>query len=171
MFRIVKTSGAARRGVFATPHGEIQTPVFMNVGTLAAIKGAVSTRDLETVGCQVELSNTYHLHLRPGEEIVRDMGGLHGFMNWPHPILTDSGGIQEEAPSLGKPVLVMRDTTERPEGIEAGTLKLVGTNEETIYDMFKLLLTDRNEYEKMSRASNPYGDGHACERIARILEK
>ena len=94
MFRILKTSGTARRGTFTTLHGEIQTPVFMNVGTLAAMKGAVSTRDLETVGCQVELSNTYHLHLRPGEEIVRDLGGLHGFMNWSHPILTDSGGFQ-----------------------------------------------------------------------------
>ena len=96
---------------------------------------------------------------------------FHNLLARSYLILTDSGGIQEEAPSLGKPVLVMRDTTERPEGIKAGTLKLVGTNEETIYDMFKLLLTDRNEYEKMSRASNPYGDGHACERIARILEK
>ena len=96
---------------------------------------------------------------------------FHNLLARSYLILTDSGGIQEEAPSLGKPVLVMRDTTERPEGIEAGTLKLVGTNEETIYDTFKLLLTDRNEYEKMSHASNPYGDGHACERIARILEE
>ncbi len=86
-------------------------------------------------------------------------------------ILTDSGGIQEEAPSLGKPVLVMRDTTERPEGIAAGTLKLVGTDEDVIYENFKLLLEDKNEYEKMAKASNPYGDGHACERIADILEK
>jgi UDP-N-acetylglucosamine 2-epimerase (non-hydrolysing) len=86
-------------------------------------------------------------------------------------ILTDSGGIQEEAPSLGKPVLVMRDTTERPEGIDAGTLKLVGTDEETIYRNFKQLLEDKDEYEKMSRASNPYGDGHACERIADVIEK
>ena len=86
-------------------------------------------------------------------------------------ILTDSGGIQEEAPSLGKPVLVMRDTTERPEGIKAGTLKLVGTNEETIYLAFKELLENPEEYRKMSHASNPYGDGHACERIADILEK
>lgn len=85
-------------------------------------------------------------------------------------ILTDSGGIQEEAPSLGKPVLVMRDTTERPEGIAAGTLKLVGTDEQTIYDNFKILLENKAEYEKMSRAANPYGDGHACERIADILE-
>ena len=85
-------------------------------------------------------------------------------------ILTDSGGIQEEAPSLGKPVLVMRDTTERPEGIAAGTLKLVGTEEETIYTEFSRLLTDHTEYEAMSKASNPYGDGHACERIADVLE-
>lgn len=86
-----------------------------------------------------------------------------------YPILTDSGGIQEEAPSLGKPVLVMRDTTERPEGIAAGTLRLVGTDEETIYRNFKLLLENEDEYNKMSKASNPYGDGHACERIADIL--
>ena len=85
-------------------------------------------------------------------------------------ILTDSGGIQEEAPSLGKPVLVMRDTTERPEGIKAGTLKLVGTDEEIIYNNFKLLLENKVEYEKMSKAQNPYGDGFACKRIADILE-
>ena len=84
-------------------------------------------------------------------------------------ILTDSGGIQEEAPSLGKPVLVMRDTTERPEGIEAGTLRLVGTNEDAIYSEFKLLIESEEAYNKMSHASNPYGDGHACERIADIL--
>ena len=85
-------------------------------------------------------------------------------------ILTDSGGIQEEAPSLGKPVLVMRDTTERPEGINAGTLKLVGTDEETIYRNFKTLLEDEAAYHAMANASNPYGDGHACARIADILE-
>ena len=85
-------------------------------------------------------------------------------------ILTDSGGIQEEAPSLGKPVLVMRDTTERPEGVEAGTLKLVGTDEEVIYKNFSMLLDDKNEYDKMAHASNPYGDGRACERIADIIE-
>jgi UDP-N-acetylglucosamine 2-epimerase (non-hydrolysing) len=84
-------------------------------------------------------------------------------------ILTDSGGIQEEAPSLGKPVLVMRNTTERPEGIAAGTLKLVGTDEEIIYKAFKQLLEDQNEYDKMSKASNPYGDGFASKRIADIL--
>ena len=86
-------------------------------------------------------------------------------------VLTDSGGVQEEAPGLGKPVLVMRDTTERPEGIAAGTLKLVGTEEETIYREFSRLLSDKAEYDAMSKASNPYGDGHACERIADILVK
>ena len=86
-------------------------------------------------------------------------------------ILTDSGGIQEEAPSLGKPVLVMRDTTERPEGVEAGTLKLVGTTEEKIYSTFEELLTDEKEYERMSKASNPYGDGTASKQIVEILEK
>lgn len=96
---------------------------------------------------------------------------FHNFMARSYMILTDSGGIQEEAPSLGKPVLVMRDTTERPEGIRAGTLKLVGTNEETIYSNFKLLLENSEEYDKMSKASNPYGDGFACKRIADILEK
>lgn len=96
---------------------------------------------------------------------------FHNFLARSYMILTDSGGIQEEAPSLGKPVLVMRDTTERPEGIAAGTLKLVGTDEETIYAEFKRLLTDPDAYNAMSHASNPYGDGHACERIADILEK
>lgn len=99
-----------------------------------------------------------------------DVLDFHNFLSRSYLILTDSGGIQEEAPSLGKPVLVMRDTTERPEGIEAGTLKLVGTDEKVIYDNFKLLLENDGEYEKMSRASNPYGDGFACKRIADILE-
>lgn len=96
---------------------------------------------------------------------------FHNFLNKSYLILTDSGGIQEEAPSLGKPVLVMRDTTERPEGIKAGTLKLVGTEEEVIYQNFKSLLENQEEYEKMSKASNPYGDGFACKRIADILEE
>ena len=100
-----------------------------------------------------------------------DVIDFHNFLSRSYLILTDSGGIQEEAPSLGKPVLVMRDTTERPEGIKAGTLKLVGTNEETIYNEFKKLLTSKEEYDRMSHASNPYGDGFACVRIADILEK
>ena len=99
-----------------------------------------------------------------------DVLDFHNFLARSYMILTDSGGIQEEAPSLGKPVLVMRDTTERPEGIAAGTLKLVGTDEQTIYDNFKLLLEDEAAYEAMSKASNPYGDGWACKRIADILE-
>ena len=99
-----------------------------------------------------------------------DVLDFHNFLSRSYLILTDSGGIQEEAPSLGKPVLVMRDTTERPEGIAAGTLKLVGTEEETIYKEFSRLLSDKDEYEAMSKAGNPYGDGHACERIANILE-
>ena len=128
----------------------------------------------------------YPIHMNPvvretadsilaGEDRIRiieplDVVDFHNFLNKSYLILTDSGGIQEEAPSLGKPVLVMRDTTERPEGIAAGTLKLVGTDEEVIYRNFKQLLEDEKEYEKMSKASNPYGDGFACRRIADILE-
>ena len=94
MYKLLKTCGRAKRGEFHTPHGVIQTPVFMNVGTCAAIKGALSSEDLEGLKCQVELSNTYHLHLRPGDGIIKKMGGLHKFMVWDRPILTDSGGFQ-----------------------------------------------------------------------------
>ncbi|MBQ2830273.1 MAG: tRNA guanosine(34) transglycosylase Tgt [Oscillospiraceae bacterium] len=95
MFKVIKKEGAARRGVFTCAHGgEVQTPVFMNVGTQAAIKGGLSGDDLKSIGCQIELSNTYHLHLRPGDDVVRTMGGLHRFMQWDGPILTDSGGFQ-----------------------------------------------------------------------------
>ncbi len=94
MFRLIKTQGKARRGEFTCTHGTVQTPVFMNVGTLGAIKGALSAADLENIGTQVELSNTYHLHLRPGDEVIKKMGGLHKFMTWNGPILTDSGGFQ-----------------------------------------------------------------------------
>ena len=127
----------------------------------------------------------YPIHMNPvvrkaAEEELGDLDRLHiiepldvldfhNFLSRSYLILTDSGGIQEEAPSLGKPVLVMRDTTERPEGIAAGTLKLVGTEEETIYTQFKLLLEDKNAYDAMAHASNPYGDGFACRRIADIL--
>ena len=129
----------------------------------------------------------YPIHMNPvvretanailgGDErirIIEPLGVLdfHNFLAHSYMILTDSGGIQEEAPSFGKPVLVMRDTTERPEGIAAGTLKLVGTEEETIYYAFKQLLEDKDEYERMSKASNPYGDGFACKRIADILDE
>lgn len=112
------------------------------------------------------LGNEDRVHIIEPLEVL----DFHNFIARSYLILTDSGGIQEEAPSLGKPVLVMRDTTERPEGIKAGTLKLVGTEEETIYREFNKLLLDKNAYESMAHASNPYGDGHACEKIADILE-
>ncbi len=129
----------------------------------------------------------YPIHMNPivREAAAEELGGcdrihiieplevldFHNFLARSYMILTDSGGIQEEAPSLGKPVLVMRDTTERPEGIAAGTLKLVGTDEEVIYKHFKELLEDRDAYDRMAQASNPYGDGFACRRIADILER
>ena len=94
MFQVIKEQGKARRGVFTCAHGRVETPVFMNVGTQGAIKGAVSAEDLKEIGCQVELSNTYHLHVRPGDDVVKAMGGLHKFMQWDGPILTDSGGFQ-----------------------------------------------------------------------------
>ena len=94
MFRVIKTENKARRGEFTSPHGTVQTPVFMNVGTQAAIKGGLSALDLKQLGCQIELSNTYHLHLRPGDKLIRELGGLHRFMTWDGPILTDSGGFQ-----------------------------------------------------------------------------
>lgn len=111
------------------------------------------------------LGNDDRIHIIEPLEVI----DFHNFLARSYMILTDSGGIQEEAPSLGKPVLVMRDTTERPEGVEAGTLKLVGTDEETIYENFEQLLCDNLEYERMSNASNPYGDGYACKRIADII--
>ena len=94
MHKLLNKDGKAKKAVLSTVHGDIQTPVFMNVGTAAAIKGAVSTEDLKTIGAQVQLSNTYHLHVRPGDELIRDFGGLHKFMVWDRPILTDSGGFQ-----------------------------------------------------------------------------
>ena len=106
MFKLIRTEGAARRGELSTVHGTVQTPVFMNVGTAAAIKGGLDAFDLKEIGCQIELSNTYHLHLRPGDEVIRDLGGLHRFMQWDRPILTDSGGFQVF--SLAK----LRDITE-----------------------------------------------------------
>ena len=94
MYELLKTEGRAKRGRFTTVHGIVETPVFMNVGTVAAIKGALSSLDLKEIGCQIELSNTYHLHVRPGDEIIYELGGLHRFMNWDRPILTNSGGFQ-----------------------------------------------------------------------------
>lgn len=117
------------------------------------------------IACE-ELGNCERIHIIEPLEVL----DFHNFLAHSYMILTDSGGIQEEAPSLGKPVLVMRDTTERPEGIKAGTLKLVGTDEQVIFENFQLLLENQNVYDSMAKASNPYGDGFACKRIADILE-
>lgn len=146
MFRAIK------RIVDETPDVKVVYPIHMN---------PVVRQTAQDI-----LGNDDRIRMTAPMEVI----DFHNLLARSYLILTDSGGIQEEAPSLGKPVLVMRDTTERPEGIEAGTLKLVGTKEETIYSAFKLLLTDQEEYNKMSHASNPYGDGHACERIAEILK-
>lgn len=144
---------AIRRIVEETPDVKVIYPIHMN----PVVRKAADD----------ELKNNDRIRLIEPLDVL----DFHNFMAHSYLILTDSGGIQEEAPSLGKPVLVMRDTTERPEGIEAGTLKLVGTDEEVIYREFKMLLTDKEEYEKMSKASNPYGDGFACKRIADVLVK
>lgn len=144
---------AIRRIVDETPDVKVIYPIHMN----PVVRKAADE----------ELGNDDRIHIIEPLDVL----DFHNFMARSYLILTDSGGIQEEAPSLGKPVLVMRDTTERPEGIKAGTLKLVGTDEEVIYQEFKKLLTDKAEYEKMSKASNPYGDGFACQRIADILAK
>ena len=144
---------AIRRIVDETPDVKVIYPIHMN-----PIVRKVASE---------ELGNNDRFRLIEPLDVL----DFHNFMARSYFIITDSGGIQEEAPSLGKPVLVMRDTTERPEGIKAGTLKLVGTDEKTIYHECKKLLTDKNEYSKMMKASNPYGDGFACKRIADILEK
>lgn len=143
---------AIRRIVDEHPDVKVIYPIHMN----PVVRKAASQ----------ELGDDDRIHIIDPLDVL----DFHNFLARAYMILTDSGGIQEEAPSLGKPVLVMRDTTERPEGIKAGTLKLVGTQEESIYSNFKLLLENQDEYRKMARASNPYGDGHACERIADIIE-
>lgn len=141
-----------RKIVDETPNVKVIYPIHMN--------------PIVRKAADEELGNDDRIHIIEPLDVL----DFHNFMARSYLILTDSGGIQEEAPSLGKPVLVMRDTTERPEGIKAGTLKLVGTSEEVIYKEFKRLLTDKEEYEKMSKASNPYGDGFACKRIVDVLE-
>lgn len=143
---------AVRRVIEEHPDVKAVYPIHMNPAVRAVA-------DVELAGCD-------RIHLCEPMEVF----DCHNVMARSFLILTDSGGIQEEAPSLGKPVLVMRDTTERPEGIAAGTLKLVGTDEEVIYDSFSRLLDSQEEYDRMSRASNPYGDGYACRRIADILQ-
>lgn len=147
MFRAIK------RIIDETPDIKVIYPIHMNPVVRSAAKEIFG-------GCD-------RIHIIDPLDVL----DFHNFLARSYLILTDSGGIQEEAPSLGKPVLVMRDTTERPEGVEAGTLKLVGTNEETIYSAFKTLLENKEEYEKMSKTSNPYGDGRTSQRIADILTK
>ena len=142
---------AIRRIVDETPDVKVIYPIHMN----PVVRKAADE----------ELGDDDRIHIIEPLDVL----DFHNFMARSYLILTDSGGIQEEAPSLGKPVLVMRDTTERPEGIKGGTLKLGGTDEEVIYQEFKKLLTDKAEYEKMSQASNPYGDGFACKRLAEVL--
>lgn len=142
---------AIRRIVDETPDIKVIYPIHMNPVVRKAATEILGDDD--------------RIHIIEPLEVL----DFHNFLSRSYLILTDSGGIQEEAPSLGKPVLVMRDTTERPEGIKAGTLKLVGTSEETIYKEFKTLLTDSDAYQRMSHASNPYGDGFACKKIADIL--
>ena len=110
---------SARAGIIKTDHGEIETPIFMPVGTHATVK-ALSNDELKAADAQIILGNTYHLYLRPGMEVMKEAGGLHKFMNWDKPILTDSGGVQEEAPSLRRPVIALREATERNEAVEAG---------------------------------------------------
>ena len=143
---------AIRRVLEEHPDCRAVYPIHMNPAVRAAAEA-------ELAGCD-------QIHIIEPLEVF----DCHNFEARSYLCLTDSGGIQEECPSYGVPVLVMRDTTERPEGVAAGTLKLVGTDEETIYRAFKQLLEDKAEYERMSRACNPYGDGHACERIADVLE-
>jgi UDP-N-acetylglucosamine 2-epimerase (non-hydrolysing) len=144
---------AIRRVMEEHPDVKAIYPIHMNPAVRA-------TAEQELCGCD-------RIHIIEPLEVL----DFHNFLAHSYMILTDSGGIQEEAPSLGKPVLVMRDTTERPEGIEAGTLKLVGADEDVIYKNFKNLLENENEYLSMAKASNPYGDGFACKRIVDILER
>ena len=162
------TNSRARTGVLYTKHGVVHTPVFMPVATQGCVK-ALTDQDLQNAGAECLLSNTYHLSLRPGTPLLKQMGGLHRFMHWNGSILTDSGGVQEEAPTLGVPVLVLRDETERPEALQYGGVKLVGTNKEKIIKTVQELLDNKEEYDRMSKAVNPYGDGKACEYIEKII--
>ena len=162
MFKLLKTEDKARRGEFTCPHGTVQTPVFMNVGTQAAIKGALSAEDLEHIGTQVELSNTYHLHLRPGDEVVKKMGGLHKFMTWNGPILTDSGGVQREAFFAGKKCVTVLDFEVWPETMRDGRNVLAKPCCEDI-------LTKLGQEQYLDPAYHPFGDGHSAEKMCQII--
>ena len=168
MFKILHTNGLARRGEFTTVHGTVQTPVFQNVGTLAAIKGGLSCDDLKTIGCQIELSNTYHLHLRPGDKVIHDLGGLHKFMNWDRPILTDSGGFQVF--SLAK----LRKITE--EGVKFNShidgRRIFMGPEESMQIQSNLASTIAMAFDECVENPAPYDYvKKSCERTYRWLER
>lgn len=168
MFKVLHTNSLARRGEFTTVHGTVQTPVFQNVGTLAAIKGGLSSDDLRKIGCQIELSNTYHLHLRPGDKVVHDLGGLHKFMNWDGPILTDSGGFQVF--SLAK----LRKITE--EGVRFNShidgRKIFMGPEESMQIQSNLASTIAMAFDECVENPAPYEYvKKSCERTYRWLER
>lgn len=167
-FKLLHQEGLARRGEFHTIHGTIQTPVFQNVGTLAAIKGAVSSMDLKKVGCQVELSNTYHLHLRPGDGVIKQLGGLHQFMNWDRPILTDSGGFQVFSLSS------LRKITE--EGVTFNShidgRRIFMGPEESMQIQSNLASTIAMAFDECIENPSPYRYvKDSCDRTARWLER
>ena len=168
MFKILHTNGLARRGEFTTVHGTVQTPVFQNVGTLAAIKGGLSAEDLKNIGCQIELSNTYHLHLRPGDKVIHDLGGLHKFMNWDRPILTDSGGFQVF--SLAR----LRKITE--EGVQFNShidgRRIFMGPEESMQIQSNLASTIAMAFDECVENPAPYNYvKQSCERTLRWLER
>ena len=168
MFKVLHTNGLARRGEFTTVHGTVQTPVFQNVGTIAAIKGGLSSQDLRQIGCQIELSNTYHLHLRPGDKVIHDLGGLHKFMNWDGPILTDSGGFQVF--SLAK----LRKITE--EGVRFNShidgRKIFMGPEESMQIQSNLASTIAMAFDECVENPAPYEYvKKSCERTYRWLER
>lgn len=168
MYKLIKTNGRARRGEFTTAHGTVQTPVFMNVGTQAAIKGGLDATDLEKIGCQVELSNTYHLHVRPGDEVVKKLGGLHKMMNWDKPILTDSGGFQVF--SLAK----LRKITEEGVNFNAHTdgRKIFMGPEESMKIQWNLGSDIAMAFDECIENPSPYDYvKKSCERTTRWLER
>ena len=181
MYRLLKKDGNAKRGEFHTVHGVIQTPVFMNVGTVAAIKGAVSTQDLKEIGTQVELSNTYHLHVRPGDKIVKQLGGLHKFMNWDRPILTDSGGFQvfslaklrkiHEVRWLERCKKEMDRLNQLPDTVNPHQM-LFGINQGAIYDDIRIEHAKRiSELDLDGYALGGLAVGESHEEMYHIIEK
>lgn len=168
MFEILKTNGLARRGRFHTVHGTVETPVFQNVGTIAAIKGAVSTNDLKEIGCQIELSNTYHLHVRPGDKLIHDLGGLHKFMNWDRPILTDSGGFQVFS------LASLRKITEEGVSFQSHVdgRKIFMGPEESMQIQSNLASTIAMAFDECIENPSPYDYvKKSCERTYRWLER